>query len=195
MVRRASSAESTRERILDAAIALYSQRGIRATATGAVAARADVARATVLNHFGSADALASAAIEKIIRSLPVPTPAIFIGATSRADRLRRLVRALFTVYDKGEPWFTAFQSELASLDVLRQGEQRFWAQIAPLYADAMGPLARNRRARAAIATLTGPGTFSALKAAGLSAREAGEVVGDLVAGFARGSSRSRSQRA
>ena len=65
--RPATSADSaaTRERILDAALACYRERGIGATSLQAVARRAEVSAATVLNHFGSAEELA--------RVLPIDT--------------------------------------------------------------------------------------------------------------------------
>ena len=52
---RAEQAARTRERILDAALESYRERGIGSTSLQAVARRAHVSAATVLNHFGSAD--------------------------------------------------------------------------------------------------------------------------------------------
>lgn len=51
--RREASVEQTRERILQAARSLVSEAGFRAASLEQVAARADVARATVYHHFTS----------------------------------------------------------------------------------------------------------------------------------------------
>jgi AcrR family transcriptional regulator len=55
--RRARRKRETRERILDAAIACFVERGFDATTMDAIAERADVARATVFNHFADKQAL------------------------------------------------------------------------------------------------------------------------------------------
>jgi AcrR family transcriptional regulator len=51
--RREASVEQTRERILQAARSLFSEAGFHAASLEQVAARADVARATVYHHFSS----------------------------------------------------------------------------------------------------------------------------------------------
>lgn len=51
--RREASVEQTRERILQAARSLFSEAGFHAASLDQVAARADVARATVYHHFSS----------------------------------------------------------------------------------------------------------------------------------------------
>ena len=182
---RAEAVESTRARIVEAAAELYRMKGITNTTVGEVAQRADVARATVLNHFGGRESLAKAAIERLVGSLDIPTPAIFEGSTGVPDRLRRLVSALYGLYDRSEPLFTAFRDELQKRGPLRRREKRFWGQIRPLYDAALGPQRRNRRLLSTVAGLTSPATLAALKAAGLSMHEAAEVVGDLLAGLAR----------
>lgn len=183
MRRRAKAVESNRERILQAAIDLYSQRGFRSTTVGDVAARADVARATVLNHFGGAGGLADAAVDAIVASLRMPTAAIFDGAAGPAERLRRLVPALFALYERGRPWFDAFRTEMPTVPALRRRERQFWKEIEPLYAAALGPLARNRRVRSVVFGLTSPGTLAALMEAGLSRSEAASAIADLLAGM------------
>jgi AcrR family transcriptional regulator len=58
--RRASKAEQTRRRILDAAMALFSTSGYAATTIDAIARRADVAVETVYSRFGSKAAILDA---------------------------------------------------------------------------------------------------------------------------------------
>ncbi|HEV2593458.1 MAG TPA: TetR/AcrR family transcriptional regulator [Gaiellaceae bacterium] len=56
--------QETRERILDAAIACFGERGFEATTMNAIAERADVARATVFNHFADKQALLTAYLDR-----------------------------------------------------------------------------------------------------------------------------------
>jgi len=184
MKRRSAAVESTRKRIVQAAIDLYRRQGVLATTTEQVAQLADVARATVLNHFGGSRGLTVAAVDAIADSLRVPGPAIFDGCTTAGSRLRRLTVALFQLYDRSEPWFASLRSEMDSVPALRKRERRFWADTDRLYAAALGPLRRRRRLLATVVGLTNPATFGALRQAGLSTEESAEVVGDLLGRFA-----------
>ena len=181
MDRRAAQAAATRDRILDAATTLYKRRGIRTTSLKAVALESDVARATVLNHFGTTEALAEAVLQRVTDSLKPPTLSIFEGAHSRSDRVRLLVAALFAFYDRSEPWFEMFRGEFESVPALRKGEAQFWQSIEPLYEAALGSRGRDRRVRATVLGLTHPATLGALRATGLSLKQASEVMGDVVA--------------
>jgi AcrR family transcriptional regulator len=183
MERRAAAADSTRHRILEAAIDLYRRQGISATTMAEVAEHADVARATVLNHFGPGDGLTTAALEQIAASLELPTADIFAGARGPAERVRRLVDALYSLYERSEPWFSVLRDDLQAVPAAIRGERQFWTEMEDLYRVALGPRGRNRRLTATVAGLTSPGTLAALKAAGLTAPEAAQTVGDLLAGL------------
>jgi AcrR family transcriptional regulator len=63
-VRPSRSAVSARDRILDSAYELFSQRGIRAVGVDEVIDRAAVAKATLYRHFPSKDDLALAFLER-----------------------------------------------------------------------------------------------------------------------------------
>lgn len=186
MTRRAAAAESTRERIVKAAIDLYRVQGVSVTTVAQVAERADVARATVLNHFGSGEGLTAAAIESIADELRLPTAAIFDGARDRADRLRRLVEAMFDLYERSEPWFSILERDVRSVAPMRRREQQFWSDMQRLYGKALGPLGRNRTVMATVAALTGPATFGAFRATGLSTAEAARIVAQLLEAGLRG---------
>src|SRR5262245_52408633 len=58
--RRSRRERETRERILDAAITCFLERGFQATTIDEIAERADVARATVFNHYAEKQELLSA---------------------------------------------------------------------------------------------------------------------------------------
>ena len=58
------AASRARERILDAAMRLFSDEGTHATAVDRVIAEADVAPMTLYRHFGGKDALVTATVER-----------------------------------------------------------------------------------------------------------------------------------
>jgi len=91
MTVRAGQAAQTRERILDAALAGYRERGIGGTSLQAIARRADLSAATVLNHFGSADELARVVVGRLTDALQIPDDREWTER-GRPRRLRRLVR-------------------------------------------------------------------------------------------------------
>ena len=182
MQRRAELRASTRERIVDAATALYSERGIRATSVLEVARRADVSPGTVLNHFGTGDGLASAVLEGIASSFQLPTVRLFQGARTRPERVRRLVTELFALYDRFTPWFEVFRNEFEVVPALRVATEGFWKQMEALYAEALGPLMENELVRRTIVGLSSPPTLAAMREAGLSMEQAAAVIGDLVGG-------------
>ena len=64
--KRSQNRDQQRERILDAARALFASRGFEAVTMGDVAEQAGVVRATVFNHFGSKGALVEAITEGVL---------------------------------------------------------------------------------------------------------------------------------
>ena len=180
MALRAEQAEQTRDRILDAALDLYSVQGVGATSIRQVAGRAEVSPGTVLNHFSDGDGLATGVVDRIMAMIDIPSPAIFEGSATRAERVSRLVSELFAFYARTEEWFHLFSAELADIPALRKGEQRFWAAIGELFAQALGPAIAERRLAGAAFGLTTPGTFTALRSAGLTVEEAADLVASSV---------------
>jgi hypothetical protein len=134
----------------------------------------------VLNPFKTRDGLAAAAIDAVAASLKLPTTAIFTGARGREERLRRLASALYSLYERSEPWFMALEPELSSVQALRRREQQFWADLQQLYSQALGKGRASRRLEALVAGLTSPATFGALKDAGLSSTQAAQAIGDAL---------------
>ena len=87
-------------------MALHAEQGILGTSFEDIARRADVALATVYRHFPTLDAITAACGQRVFELLdpPMPedAPVLFAGATTAAERIDRLVRALCAVYDRGE---------------------------------------------------------------------------------------------
>ena len=176
---RAEQAARTRERILAAALACYRDKGISATSLQAVARRAGVSPATILNHFGSAEALADAVIEELSSTLQVPDDSGWPDEEPSA-RVRRLVSEMFEFYERSRPWFDVFRAELGEAPALRQGEDAYWRTIGELYARTFGAALADDRSRAAVFGLTSPATFVALRDAGMAVTDAADLIADAL---------------
>jgi AcrR family transcriptional regulator len=89
--------EETRERILDAAVALFFEVGPTAASVEAVAARAGLTKGAVYSSFGSKDELFAAVVERLPTLLLTD---VLAGATSRDDvqhALRKLGEMVATL--------------------------------------------------------------------------------------------------
>ena len=178
--KRAAQVAQTRERILDAAAVLFREQGIRTTSMQEVARHADVAPATVLNHFPTPELLIEGVLGRVAETLHVPSSRIFQGAYTVEERLRRLVPAMFEFYDRSNQWFAMYQRERNTVQAIRAAEERFWEAIHTLYAEALGPVMMDERMGPAAFGLTNPGTLGALSAAGMSVGQASGLVTDLL---------------
>ena len=96
----AEMGSSARERILDAAYELFSQRGIRAVGVNEVIERAGVATATLYRHFASKDELVLAFLE--LREQRWTKDLIEAGAMRRGSNPEERLLAIFDVLDE---WF------------------------------------------------------------------------------------------
>lgn len=176
---RAEQAAQTRERISDAALACYRENGVSATSLQAVARRAGVSPATILNHFGSADELARTVVDRLTAALRIPDDADWPDAGG-PSRVRRLVSEMFAFFERSRPWFDIFRAELDVDPALREGEANAWRAIGELYSRVFGEALGDDRVRAAVFGLTSPSTFVALRDAGMSVEDAEELIADTL---------------
>lgn len=176
---RAEQAAQTRERILDAALSCYRETGLATTSLQAVARRAKVSAATVLNHFGSADGLARVVVDRLTATLHIPDDREW-PETGRQARVQRLVREMFEFYERSRPWFDIFRGELKADPVLRDGETGYWEATGQLYARVFAEALSDDRVRGAVMGLSAPSTFVALRDAGVSVEDAAELIADTL---------------
>jgi AcrR family transcriptional regulator len=185
MQRRSEHVAQTRERILEAALELFSKRGAQATTMNEVARRADVSPTTVTNHFPTNESLIEAVIDRVRADTQVPDSTIFTGTRSLAGRLRVLTAAMFAFFERTVHWFELLGDELVEVPALARAEAAFWDSIRQLYEQALAGSDDALLAKAT-AGLLHPATFGALKAAGMSVDEAAAVVADLLVHRTRG---------
>lgn len=176
--KRAERAADTRRRIIEVTLELHDQQGISRTTVRDVAGRAAVAPSTVLQHFPRMDELIYACGELFDQLAPMPTEALLADATGVAERVERMATAMFEWWELIGPGF----------DHLRV-DRRHIPQVDAWFADVGR---RHRRlAEAALVggdagrvsllvALTSADAWSALRAAGATAREAGSQVAQLI---------------
>src|SRR5688500_5079721 len=110
MSRRAAAAAQTRDRIVAATCELHGEQGIAATSWDDIAARAGVGVGTVYRHFPSLDELIPACGAVTMQAIALPDPAdVFEGAKDADERIGRLVREAFAIYERAAPWLRAIR--------------------------------------------------------------------------------------
>jgi AcrR family transcriptional regulator len=175
MSRRAETSSDTRQRILDEAVALYRERGVPAATLTEIAKRADVARGTIIHHFGSQSGLLAAVLEWLVDTLEVPDEQALVGIDDASERIRVFVEAMIDFMDRSQPWWEVFEGEMQRPE-LQEQEVAYWAAFERFMAAALGPeLATRPDAGAMLVSLCHPatvGTFLwAFERAGLSRAE------------------------
>ena len=181
MTRRASAVAQTRRRIIDATRALHTEQGIAATSWDDIAARAGVGVGTVYRHFPSLDELIPACgdVSMEIVALPDPeaVPALFDGVDAPADRIERLVREAFAVYERGAPELHAIRNDLDVHPHVAEAGAQLEGSLTALV-DAAGITPADR---AVVRAMLDLGTWQALRDQGLGPAEAVDVVSQMLA--------------
>jgi AcrR family transcriptional regulator len=190
MTRRAAAAAATRARIVDAARAVYARDGFRAATLQAIARRARVSPATVLNHFDGPEHLLEVTLADLTAELGLPEPTA-LAALGRLDaRIAALTRALAICYQRGERLYAIYARD-RDLPAVRAASDAFFARLDALARAALGPGLRTRRTVSIVLALAGWQTFGALRAAGMDAETAGDTLAEVLLGWlARSNKRS-----
>lgn len=139
---RAEQAEQTRDRILDAVIALSAERPLSACTLPAVAERAEVSVQTVLRGFGSRDGLLEAARERVSGEVLAERPA---DPNDRRATLGALIdhyeaRGDGTLLLLGQETWDPFAARVTASG---KRMHRDWVEAA--FADALEPLSGDSR--------------------------------------------------
>lgn len=136
--KRAEGVADTRRQILGGAADAYVDLGVRGTSMQEVARRADVAPATVLNHFGTPHKLAQAVVDDIIEDLALPEMTVFDDIPDVVDRIRMLIDELYDFYERSDRWFVMFTRERDTVPAFQEGERRVHETMRQLIVNALG---------------------------------------------------------
>jgi AcrR family transcriptional regulator len=183
MDKRKAAVEETRQRILEATLALHSEKGIFGTSWQDIAKRADVSVGTVYKHFPSLEELVPACGELMYAITRPPSledaPQIFAGANSLEERLERLVSELFDFYERGASYIeTDFQER--QLPAVREWEAYMRATIAGLVREALIPAGPDERTVQAVSALLDFYTFKSFLDREIPKEQAAKTINELL---------------
>ncbi len=184
MDKRKAAVEETRRRILEAILALRTEKGIFGTSWRDIAERADVSVATVYKHFPSLDESmpACGALIMAITAPPSPedAPRIFGYARALEERLGRLISELFDFYERGEPYMEIGAKE-RQFPAVQQWEAGMRATR-----EALRPVAPDERTIRAVSALLDFPTFKSFRRHGVAKAEAEEILNAMMVGWLEG---------
>lgn len=166
--RRAEPKAETKARIVAAALEVYRDHGFTGASNLAIARAADVAPATVRNHFPDPNDLARAVFDGLLVELQIPTPAIFDGLDDLRARVTRLAEELAAFYERSAPWWRVYEREPDLIRAWSGGVDQYYADIEGLMRAGLGDLSDDEQSVAVVASVIGPPTFFALRGRGLS---------------------------
>ena len=183
MDKRRAAVQETRQRILEATLALHAENGIFGTSWQDIAKRADVSVGTVYKHFPSLDELVPACGELMYAITRPPSledaPEIFAEATSLDERLGRLVEALFAFYERGAPYIeTDFQER--RLTAVVEWEAYMRATVAGLVREALVTVRPDESTVQAVSALLDFSTFKSFLDREIPKEQAAKTVGEVL---------------
>jgi AcrR family transcriptional regulator len=185
MSKRAAAVARTRQRIVDATRELHSEQGIAATSWDDIAARAGVGVGTVYRHFPSLDELIPACGEITMHVVALPhaatLPPLFEDATEPAERIERLVREAFAIYERSAPELRAIRREADVHPRVAQDRDDLDTSLSALVDTALGPLDASQQDRAVARALVDLNTWEALRDQELEAADSVATIADMLA--------------
>ena len=168
MKARARQQLETRERIVDAAVALHEELGPAATTISALAERAGVQRLTVYRHFSGEDEIFRACSAKWFGQHPPPD----IRELQQADPVGRpfvILRALYRYYrDTRGMWRSLYhdRDRMESLEAPMQGFEEYLQGVADAILESLAAR-RTRRLKATVGHAVRFSTWASLDEQGL----------------------------
>jgi AcrR family transcriptional regulator len=187
---RAERQQRTRQRIVEATVALHQEVGPARTTVAEIARRAGVERLTVYNHFPDEGELFAACQAHFLAQHPPPDLAPALALAEPKARVWAALLALYRSYRERDPMTSKIlrdRSALPALDALLT--RTMDAQLAELADGLATPFrargGRARRLRAVVALALDFSTWQRLKREGLDDAAAAELMADLIASTAR----------
>ena len=181
--KRAESQAQTRQRIIDATVALHQEDGPFRTTIVAVASRAGVTRPTVYSHFPDERSLFRACGAHYRTANPPPDPTRWMAQEDPEERLRLALADMYAYYRQTEAMTLALLRDEPYMPHLglMEGYHRFTAQIAEVLAAGwkVSPH-RQRLVLGAVAHAVEFLTWRDLKSRGFADREIADLLAGLV---------------
>jgi DNA-binding MarR family transcriptional regulator len=170
--------DPTRERIIEAALALHGTQGIQATTWSQIAEKAQVPEEIVEDLFPTLDSLARSCGAHYMEGLRLPppdrAPDVFAAAKSENERIRRMTGMFFSAYERGADGMAAARRERADVPALDESMRVLDSSFDALVAEALRPAAADTSAVASIRALTDVEIWRALRGQGATAEAAAD---------------------
>jgi AcrR family transcriptional regulator len=183
---RARRQAQTRERIVEATVALHEEVGPAATTVAEIARQAGVSRLTVYNHFPSDGDLFAACQQSFLTNNPVPDLTAALALEQPGERLRAVLTLLYRSFRRQAPMSAKVLHDrraLPALDALlartRDASIDQLTRTLAAGLSAKGPA--GVRLRALIALALDFWTWQRLTQEGLSDDSAARLMTDIVA--------------
>lgn len=184
MRKRAAAVAQTRQRIVDATLELHGEKGITATSWDDIAARAGVGVGTVYRHFPSLDELVPACGEIAMQAIRPPDPTtvrpLFAHLTTPAERIERLVREVYAIYERAAPALRAIRRDSEAHPRVAQDRDAIEASLGALVDEALEPIGVAREDRAVVLAMIDINTWDALRDQGLAPSESVAVIAGMI---------------
>jgi AcrR family transcriptional regulator len=182
MTTRADHVEQTRNRIVEATVALHGSVGPSETTVAAIAEKAGVTRLTVYRHFPDNDALFAACTAHWASQQQMPDVDRWLIHDDPHKRLYEALLDLYRYYADAEPMLTRITRDRDALpDWLRQGNDTRDAAFVEVVLSAWPSRQHTKTRRALVAHALAFSTWRSLCIEhGLSARQTAEAMMRLV---------------
>jgi AcrR family transcriptional regulator len=186
MDRRSSAVEETRRRIVEATLALHTERGIMATSWDDIAERAGVAVATVYRHFPSLGELVPACGGLVWERVQPPrldqAEEWFAGRASVSARVERLVAELCAFHARSARYIDPVWAERKQIPALATALDSLDATREALVREALEPAEPDELEVQAVTALTDLPVWQALAGRGIPKEEIPRMLTDIVLG-------------
>ena len=177
---RAAALQATRDRIVDAAIELYTDVGISAATMREIGLRADVAPGTLRNHFPTRDELDRAMVERLTSGVALPDLSIFEGARTLEERLARVIRAGGVFMKQARRLYRMWLREPLLTPAWAEKGAEYGARWDELLRSALGSLSDDDDAMAVLRSVVHPEFFDRVGGGTRSTEETSELITAVV---------------
>jgi AcrR family transcriptional regulator len=137
--RRAEQQEQTRERIVEAVMALHEELGPANTSIKAVAEKAGVQRLTVYRYFPDDISLFQACTSQWLKLNPPPDTAEWANTSQADERCYVALLAFYRYYSQTETMWAGAYRDVATVEALQQPMARFEAYLDQVRDDLLTP--------------------------------------------------------
>ena len=174
--RRAEQQADTRQRIVEAAMALHGTVGPARTTYSLLAEKAGVQRHTLYAHFPDERSLLLACSGHHLETDPPPSAAPWAGIADRHDRLRRALAEIYTWYDRNAVLLASVLRDAEQHALLREISHMRFGPVFAAWAAALGDAEASPARNAMLGVALSFHTWRTLSESGLGIEKAAEAM-------------------